>query len=393
MKESVAGKMECYLDNSATTRCLEPVRDIVVQTMMQDFGNPSSKHRKGLEAERYLKQARERIAATMKVSEKEIYFTSGGTESNNWALVGAAMANKRAGMHIITTSVEHAAVLMPMQFLAEQGFRITYLPVDESGHISFQDLRDALCDDTILVSVMMVNNEIGAREPVEEIGRIVKEKNPSIVFHVDAIQAYGKYRIYPKRWGINLLSVSGHKIHGPKGIGFLYVAEKTKIKPLILGGGQQKGMRSGTDNVPGAAGLGLAAETAYRELDVNVALFQALKQQMTEGLRKLPDVVVHSSEGDMGAPHIVSAGFRGVRSEVLLHALEDRGIYVSSGSACSSNKKVPVSGVLKEIHLKPDLLDATLRFSFSKFTTSAEIAYCLQVLEELLPVLRRYSRH
>jgi cysteine desulfurase len=386
-------KMECYLDNSATTRCLEPVRDIVVQTMMQDFGNPSSRHRKGLEAERYLRQARERIAATMKVSEREIYFTSGGTESNNWALIGAAMANRRSGMHIITTAVEHAAVLMPMQFLAEQGFRITYLPVDGSGHISLQDLKDALCDDTILVSVMMVNNEIGAREPVEEIGRIVKEKNPAILFHVDAIQAYGKYRILPKRWGIDMLSVSGHKIHGPKGIGFLYVAEKTKIRPLILGGGQQKGMRSGTDNVPGAAGLGVAAEEAYRNLDESVQHLRALKEQMTAGLQALPDVVVHSSDGDAGAPHIVSAGFRGVRSEVLLHALEERGISVSAGSACTSNKKIPVSGVLKEIHLKPDLQDSTLRFSFSRFTTSEEIAYCLEALGELLPVLRRYARH
>ena len=213
--------MEAYLDNSATTRCLESVRDIVVKTMMEDYGNPSSRHTKGVEAERYLRQSREAIASTMKVSEKEIFFTSGGTESNNWALIGGAMANRRAGNHIITTAIEHAAVLQPMLFLKEQGFDVTFLPVDERGHISLEQLKAALRDTTILVSVMYVNNEMGAVQPLEEIGRIIKEYNPAILFHVDAIQAYGKYRIYPKKLHIDMLSVSGHKIHGPKGVGFL----------------------------------------------------------------------------------------------------------------------------------------------------------------------------
>ena len=230
--------MEAYLHNSATTRCTEAVRDIVVRTMMEDYGNPSSKHNKGVEAERYLKESREIIARTLKVQEKEIYFTSGGTESNNWALIGAAMANKRAGMHIITTAVEHAAVLEPMQYLEEQGFRVTYLKTDRKGHISLEELSDAITDETILVSVMYVNNEIGALEPIEEIGKLIRQKKPDIIFHADAIQAYGKYRIYPKRSGIDMLSVSAHKIHGPKGAGFLYVDSKVKIKPLILGGGQ-----------------------------------------------------------------------------------------------------------------------------------------------------------
>lgn len=385
--------MEAYLDNSATTRCLEQVRDVVVKTMMEDYGNPSSRHLKGMEAEKYLRDAREKIARTMKVNEKEIFFTSGGTESNNWALIGAAMANRRAGNHIITTTVEHAAVLQPMLYLEEQGFRITWLPVDRYGRVSLSDLEAAVCEDTILASVMYVNNEVGALEPVEEIGCFLKEKHPGVLFHVDAIQAYGKYRILPKKMGIDMLSVSGHKIHGPKGSGFLYVNEKVKIKPLLLGGGQQKGMRSGTDNVPGIAGLGEAAWEAYRDFEEKREHFLRLKEYFMGRVSKLEGVVLNSLPGEEGAPHIVSVSFRGVRSEVLLHALEERGIYVSSGSACSSNKKLPVSTVLKEIGMERDLLDSTLRFSFSRFNTEEELSYCIEVLKELLPMLRRYARH
>lgn len=385
--------MEAYLDNSATTRCLESVRDVVVKTMMEDYGNPSSRHRKGLEAERYLRDAREKIARTLKVSEKEIFFTSGGTESDNWALIGGAMANRRAGNHIITTAVEHAAVIQPLMYLEEQGFRVTYLAADRYGRVSLKDLQEAVSEDTILVSTMYVNNELGALEPVEEIGRFLKEKYPRILYHVDGIQAYGKYRIFPKKLGIDLLSVSGHKIHGPKGTGFLYVNEKAKIRPLLLGGGQQRGMRSGTDNVPGAAGLGVAAQEAYRDFEEKRAHLLKLKSYFMEEAGKLPDVVLNSLPGEEGAPHIVSISFRGVRAEVLLHALEDKGIYTSSGSACSSNKKLPVSSVLKEIGLPKDLLDATLRFSFSTFTTEEELAYTVKALGELLPVLRKYTRH
>lgn len=385
--------MEAYLDNSATTRCLESVRDAVVKTMMEDFGNPSSRHQKGVEAERYLKEARETIAATLKASEKEIFFTSGGTESNNWAILGGALANRRAGKHVITTSIEHAAVIQPMMYLQELGFEVTYLKVDEKGHIDLEELRQALRPDTILVSVMYVNNEMGAVEPIEEIGRIIKGYRPEILFHVDAIQAYGKYRICPRRLGIDLLSVSGHKIHGPKGVGFLYVKEKTKLRPFILGGGQQKGMRSGTDNVPGIAGLSVAAKEAYTDFEKKRDHLLRLKEHFMEGVSALPDIRINSEPGEAGAPHIVSVSFRGVRSEVLLHALEERGIYVSSGSACSSNKKLPVSPVLKEIHLEQALLETTLRFSFCEQTAEEELDYCLTTLGELLPILRRYTRH
>ena len=384
--------MEAYLDNSATTRCSRAVADIVLKTMTEDFGNPSSKHLKGVEAEKYLKTAREEIAKTLRVSEKEIYFTSGGTESDNWALIGAAMANRRSGNHLITTAVEHAAVLQPMAYLEEMGFRVTYLPVDKQGRASLRDLKEALCPETILVSMMYVNNEVGTRQPVEEAARMAHDYNPDILFHTDAIQAYGKYRIYPKKAGIDLLSVSGHKIHGPKGVGFLYIGDRVKIKPLILGGGQQKAMRSGTDNVPGAAGLGLAAKEAYKNLDQKIAHIQSLKEQFLEGISQLPETYVQGDPKE-GAPHIISVSFRNVRSEVLLHALEDKEIYVSSGSACTSNKKLPVSSVLKEIGIEKELLESTLRFSFCGDTTREEVDYCLQQLQSLVPKLRRYTRH
>ena len=351
---------------------------------------------KGIEAERFVETAKKKIAKTLRVSEKEIIFTSGGTESNNLAIIGAAMANRRAGNHIITTSIEHASVENPMEFLKEQGFEITYLSVDENGIISLEELEEAVTEQTILVSMMQVNNEIGAIEPVAEAAEIIKKKNPATLIHVDAIQSYGKMYIYPKKLGIDMLSVSGHKIHGPKGSGFLWVKEKTKLKPLILGGGQQKGMRSGTENVPAIAGLGEAAEEIYENLDEKRAHLYGLKQRFIDGIEKLEGTHVNGKTGEDSAPHIVSVSFEGIRSEVLLHSLEDRGIYVSSGSACSSNNhagKQKGSKTLRNIHLKENLLDSTLRFSFSVHTTEEEIDYALEVLGELLPVLKKYTRH
>lgn len=383
--------MEAYLDNSATTRVFNEVKDIMIQTMELDYGNPSSMHLKGVEAEKYMKESRNQIAGTLKVDEKEILFTSGGTESNNLAVIGTAMANKRAGMHIITTAVEHASVSGTMEFLKEQGFRITYLPVNAFGVIDIKDVEKAICEDTILISVMYVNNEIGSVMPVEEIAGVIAKKKPDIIFHVDAIQAYGKYEIYPKRMHIDLLSVSGHKIHGPKGIGFLYIKDKLKIKPLIFGGGQQKGMRSGTENVPGIAGIGKAAELIYKGLEEKTNRLYELKDYMIDELAKMEDVKVNSIKGKSSAPQIVNASFVGVRSEVLLHSLEDRNIYVSAGSACSTNKHA-VSATLKGIGLKNEEIESAIRFSFSIFTTKEEIDYTLDVLRELLPKLRLYKR-
>jgi len=383
--------MEAYFDNSATTRVLEPVRDIVVKIMTEDYGNPSAKHKKGMEAERYIKEAAEIIAGTLKVAPKEIVFTSGGSESNNMALIETAMANKRAGNHIISTGIEHASVYNPLAFLEEQGFLVTYLPVDAQGHIRLEELEAAIRPETILVSIMYVNNEIGAVEPIEAISKIIKKKNPSILFHVDAIQAYGKFIIRPKRQGIDLLSVSAHKIHGPKGVGFLYIDQRVKIRPLIYGGGQQRGMRSGTENVPGIAGMGVAANMMYTDHGEKMQSMITLKDYMIDRLSEIDGVTVNSLPGDLSAPQIVSASFLGIRSEVLLHALEDKEIYVSSGSACSSNHPA-VSGTLKGIGVKPELLDSTLRFSFGVYNTKEEVDYCIDVLKELLPVLRRYQR-
>ena len=388
--------MEAYLDNSATTRCSDRACQLMVDLLTKDYGNPSSLHMKGIEAERFVETAKKKIAKTLRVSEKEIIFTSGGTESNNLAIIGAAMANRRAGNHIITTSIEHASVENPMEFLKEQGFEITYLSVDENGIISLEELEEAVTEQTILVSMMQVNNEIGAIEPVAEAAELIKKKNPATLIHVDAIQSYGKMYIYPKKLGIDMLSVSGHKIHGPKGSGFLWVKEKTKLKPLILGGGQQKGMRSGTENVPAIAGLGEAAEEIYENLDEKRAHLYGLKQRFIDGIEKLEGTHVNGKTGEDSAPHIVSVSFEGIRSEVLLHSLEDRGIYVSSGSACSSNNhagKQKGSKTLRDIHLKENLLDSTLRFSFSVHTTEEEIDYALEVLGELLPVLKKYTRH
>lgn len=388
--------MEAYLDNSATTRCSDRACQVMVDLLTKDYGNPSSLHMKGIEAERFVETAKKKIAKTLRVSEKEIIFTSGGTESNNLAIIGAAMANRRAGNHIITTSIEHASVENPMEFLKEQGFEITYLSVDENGIISLEELEEAVTEQTILVSMMQVNNEIGAIEPVAEAVELIKKKNPDTLIHVDAIQSYGKMYIYPKKLGIDMLSVSGHKIHGPKGSGFLWVKEKTKLKPLILGGGQQKGMRSGTENVPAIAGLGEAAEEIYENLDAKRAHLYGLKQRFIDGIEKLEGTHVNGKTGEDSAPHIVSVSFEGIRSEVLLHSLEDRGIYVSSGSACSSNNhagKQKGSKTLRNIHLKENLLDSTLRFSFSVHTTEEEIDYALEVLGELLPVLKKYTRH
>ena len=383
--------MEAYLDNSATTRCYEEVKDIVVKTMMDDYGNPSAMHQKGVESERYVKEAAGQIAATLKVQEKEIYFTSGGTESNNWALIGTALANRRQGNHIIISSIEHPAVSAPAEFLESQGFEVTRLGVNAQGQISPEELKEAIRPETILVSVMFVNNEIGAVEPIAEIGELIKQVNPKTYFHVDAIQAYGKFRILPKKMHIDMLSASGHKIHGPKGVGFLYINSKAKVQPLILGGGQQNGMRSGTDNVPGIAGLGVAAEMVYTDFDKKIQHLYDLKERMAEGLSKLGDITINGMPLREGAPHIMSVTFHGVRSEVLLHTLEEFGVYISAGSACSSHKRKP-SATLTAMGLSRADVESTVRISFCEENTFEEVDYCLEALGKTIPMLRRYAR-
>ena len=383
--------MEVYLDNSATTRCFPDAARLMYQVMTEDYGNPSSLHQKGVDAEKYVREAKEIIAKNLKVEPKEIYFTSGGTESDNLALMGAAHANQRAGKHLITTLIEHPAILNTMQELEKQGFQVTYLPVDDQGVVRIAELEAALTDETILVSVMYVNNEIGAVQPIEEIGKLLKNREKPILFHVDAVQGYGKFRILPKKMGIDMLSVSGHKIHGPKGMGILYVDEYVKIHPILFGGGQQRDLRSGTENVPGIAGLGEAVKEIYTDFNEKIDRLYGLREYFIEEIGRIEGTSVNGPRSREGAPHIVSVSFAGVRSEVLLHSLEDKGIYVSSGSACASNHPA-VSETLKAIHVKKELLDSTIRFSFSEFTTKEELDYTLEALRTLLPMLRRFTR-
>ena len=345
--------MECYLDNSATTRCLDSAAALMAGILCTDYGNPSSLHHKGVQAEEYVRHAREVIAKTLKVTPKEIFFTSGG----------------------------------------QQGFEVTYLPVDENGKIRLSDLEAAIRPDTILVSIMHTNNEIGALEPIAEAGELIKRVNPNTLFHVDAVQGYGKAKILPKRMKIDMLSVSGHKIHGPKGIGFLYVGDRVKIRPIVFGGGQERGLRSGTENVPAIAGMGKAAEEMYQNLDTDLDRMYALKQRLADGISTMENVRINGLCGRDSAPHVLSVSFAGVRSEVLLHALEEREIYVSAGSACASNHPDTAgSATLRAIGLPKELLNSTIRFSLSVFTTEEEIDYTVQVLHELVPMLRRFTR-
>lgn len=384
--------MEAYLDNSATTMCSKRVQDIVQKTMAACYGNPSSMHSKGVEAERFVKEAAEKIAKTLKAAEKEIIFTSGGTESNNLAVIGAAYANRRMGKRIITTSIEHASVSGAAAFLKEQGFEVVELPVDKDGILSLEALEEALNENTILISIMHVNNEIGSIQPIEQAAAIIRRLKPDALFHVDAVQSYGKFSIRPKKCGIDLLSVSAHKIHGPKGIGFLYKNPKAKIRPLLYGGGQQSGMRPGTHNVPGIAGLGEAAGEAYEDFEEKTSRLYQLREHFIGQLAGMDGVTVNGRTDRKSAPHIVSVSVAGIRSEVLLHALEEHGIYISAGAACSSNKPSAASGTLQAIGLPTELLGSTVRFSFSVYTQMEEIDYAACRMQELLPKLRRYTR-
>ncbi len=383
--------MEVYFDNAATTKVMPSVREIMLETLDDNYGNPSSRHLKGVDAEKYLRYAKNVLSKQLKCEPKEITFTSGGTEANNLAIIGIAQANKRAGNHIITTGIEHPSIYEPVLYLESLGFRVTFLPVGTDGKVDLVKLREALCDETILVSTMAVNNEIGTIEPIEEIATIIKaynkEHGKEIVYHVDAIQAFGKQILYPKRLGIHAMSMSGHKIHGPKGSGALFVDSKVKIVPIVFGGGQEKGLRSGTENTAAIAGFGKATEEMYANLENNLSQMRLVKDTFIEYVTTIEGVTNNSGE----APHIASISFRGVKSEVLLHALEEKGIYVSSGSACSSNHPA-LSGVLKAIGLEKELLDSTLRFSFCEYNTLEEVEYTISVLKELVPVLRRFTR-
>ena len=383
---------EIYLDNSATTRCFPEAAELVCRILTEEYGNPSSMHHKGVEAERRITEAKQILADILKVNSKNLYFTSCGTESDHLAIAGCARANRRAGQHLVTTVIEHPAVLETMHALEEEGFDVTYLPVDGDGVVSPEAVAEAVREDTILVSVMHTNNEIGSLQPIAEIGRLIKEKNPKALFHVDAVQGFGKAQIYPKRMKIDLLSASGHKIHAPKGIGLLYVADGVKIRPTLPGGGQQSGLRSGTENVAGMAAMALSAKMLYDHLDEDVDRLYALRERLIGQVQAIEGVHVNGREGRGSAPHVISLSVEGVRAEVLLHALEERGVYVSAGSACSSNRP-HLSETLKAIGTPKELLDATIRLSLSVMNTEEEIDAAAAALAELIPFLRKYTRH
>ena len=383
--------MLCYFDNSATTKCAPSVIEKMNEVMNEHYGNPSSLHNVGFDGEKMLSEARSIIAKSLKADEKEIIFTSGGTESNNMALIGSAMANKRAGKHIITSSIEHASVNAPLKMLEELDYEITYLPCDNNGTVSISELEDNIRDDTILVSIMHVNNEIGAVQPIEDIGRIIKKHNSNCLFHVDAIQSFGKYAINPKKMNIDLLSVSGHKIHGPKGSGFLYIKQGTKIKPIIYGGGQERGLRSGTENVYSQCGLGAAVSLMCDNMEENVKKLRTLKEHFVGRVTDMDFATINGLTNEQSAPNIVSVSIKDVRAEVVLHSLEEKEIYVSAGSACSSNKPA-ISKTLQAINVPKEMLDKTVRFSFSIYNTIEEIDYACDVLEDIIPKLMKYTR-
>lgn len=383
--------MEIYFDNAATTRLGKAAAEIADRVAREDYGNPSSLHLAGVRAEAAVRTAAEQIAKTLKAEPAELIFTSGGTESDNLAILGTARGRKGYGRHLITSAVEHPAVLEAMRFLEEQDFSVTVLPVDAAGKIALSDLEAAVRKDTILVSLMYVNNEIGTIQPVAAAAELVHRLNPDCYFHTDAVQAYGKFEIYPKRLGIDLLSASSHKIAGPKGVGFLYKNRRVSLKPVSFGGGQQGGLRSGTLNAPGIAGMGEAAREAYSDFPAKRERLLAIKNRILAAALEIPGVSANSAPGMDSAPQIVSLSVDGVRAEVLLHALEAEGIFVSSGSACASNHP-GISATLRGIGLPKQLLDATIRLSFSAENTEAEAEHFSEVFRRLVPELRKFRR-
>ena len=380
--------MECYLDNSATTRCTEGVAQVMTEVMCSAYGNPSSLHHKGVEAERYVREARETIAKTLKCAPKEIFFTSGGTESDNLAIRGAAYANARQGRHLITTSVEHPAVLNTMQYLEQQGYEVTYLPVDENGVVSVDALKKAVRPDTILISVMFANNEIGTIQPIKEIGRIAKEHG--ILFHTDAVQAFGQVPIDVDEYNIDMLSSSGHKINGPKGIGFLYIRKGVKIKSFVHGGAQERKRRAGTENVPGIVGYGAAAERAVRTMKERTAKEIELRDYLIN--RLTTEIPYSRLNGDKvrRLPNNVNVSFQFIEGESMLLMLDQNGICGSSGSACTSGSLDP-SHVLLAIGVPHEVAHGSLRLTLSDETTKEDLDFTVDKLKEIVQYLRSMS--
>ncbi|MBD9218828.1 MAG: cysteine desulfurase [Clostridiales bacterium] len=381
-----------YFDNAATTRALDEVADKVKYMLLENFGNPSSQNMAGVNAENEVIKARKIIAASINAEPDEIYFTSGGTESDNWAIFGTAKGYIRSGKHMITTAIEHPAVLQPMRELEKNGWDITILGVDEKGYINIDELKAAIREDTVLVSTILINNETGTIQNAEEISKAIKSVNPHTLYHVDAVQAYGKYPINVKKMGIDMLSVSGHKVHGPKGVGFFYMKKGLKVKPIIFGGGHERGQRSGTENTPSIVGLAEAVKIDMAEMDKAVEHVKLVKKTLAEGiLNSIPMTYINGPSIEEGSPYVLNIGFEGLRSEVLLHSLEEKEIYVSAGSACNSKKK-GASTVLSALGIDEKRIEGAIRFSFCRYNTVEEAEQCIEILKEKAAFLRKYMR-
>jgi len=381
--------LDIYLDNSATTKPYKEVIEEIARAMEEYYGNPSSLHKIGLASEKKLTEAREFLAKTINTSKEEIYFTSGGSESNNLIIKGLV----KPGHHVITTVFEHHSVLMTYNELEREGVKVTYLNVDKNGQISLEELKNAICKDTVLVSIMHVNNEMGAIQDLEAIGRIIKENSSRAKFHVDAVQSYGKLDIDVKKMNIDLLTASSHKIHGPKGIGFSYIKKGIILRSLIIGGSQEGGFRGGTQNVPAIIGLKKAAEITFNNKEENNNHVEELKKYMVDRLGEIDNIRINSPIGEEFSPYILNVSFNGIRAEVLLHLLEDNNIYVATGSACTSRTSaVKGSYVIKSLGLRKEEIESAIRFSFSKFNTKEEIDRVIEVLKSSLKFLRRVRK-
>jgi len=384
---------EFYMDNAATTKPSDGAVSLILKVLEEAYGNPSSLHRKGQEAEKYIIEARRKLAKILMADPESIYFTSCATESSNSAIRGAAERGKRRGRHILTSQSEHAATRENLKYLAEQGFEIEELACDMTGRVLLDDLKKKLRQDTILVTCIHVNNETGCINPVHEMGTLIHEVNPDCLFHVDAVQSFAKYPIYPKRYGIDLMSTSAHKINGPKGIGFLYIRRGLHFPSFILGGGQESHFRSGTENVPYIAGFGQAAEEMWAMHEELARKMYGLKRKLVDQLQEaITGIYVNGPEPEEGAAHILNLRVEGVRSEVLLHALEDYGVYVSSGSACASNKPEEKSPALNALGLRSAEIDQSLRISFGRYSTEDDVAACVDAMKAVVPMLRRFVR-
>lgn len=377
---------EIYLDNSATTRPYDEIIEYMNNINRNAYGNPSSLHKKGIEAERIIKDARDIIAKTLGVLREEIYFTSGGTEANNLAISGYLNANPRKGKHIITTKVEHPSVIEVYNHLSSQGFKVDFLDVDQKGAVLIDDLKKKINEETSLISIIYVNNETGTVQPIEDIAAAKNTVKKDILLHVDGVQAYGKVSVMPKKQGIDILTISSHKIHGPKGVGALYINKGIKVNPLVLGGGQENLLRSGTENVPGICGFGAAADITFKKLQQNTEHCRDLKNMISEWFKKNIDDALIISPDD-ASPYILNVSFADIRSEVLLHHLEAQNIFVSTGAACSSRKKVH-SHVLKAMGIKPDRIEGAVRFSFSSFNTKDDVIETIEAIKDILPRIR-----